>query len=175
MGNKIHMCHCVCLSPAGIYWYVCRDRAGFLTYRLHSTYPTLCFRLSPKIRVLPSGTLSKTRDQIWHWHVHRRHQCDTKATVVGLLLTTFGDVVQDQMFSTADRRQSTVTCWSHSASRFVYSAMSHWAWRSVAPVHLRQLRLLFWTNNGVGTWRRKVIADRPTNCPLGILSRMTSG
>ena len=54
------------LSQAGTVseWLVVSS-CWVLAWKLPSTYPTLCYReiwVSPKIRVLPSGTLSQTRD-----------------------------------------------------------------------------------------------------------------
>ena len=51
----LSVCVCVCLNQPS--W--------FLAWELHSTLPTLCFKeikVSPKIRVLPSGTLPQTLD-----------------------------------------------------------------------------------------------------------------
>ena len=56
---------CLCLSEVGVLLKWLNGLSGFLTWRLPSTYPTLCYKeivLTPKIRVLPSGTLSKMLD-----------------------------------------------------------------------------------------------------------------
>jgi len=56
------LCLCVHLSQASIVSKRLDKSSWVLAWRLPFTYPTLCFReiwASPKIRVLPSGTLSK--------------------------------------------------------------------------------------------------------------------
>ena len=53
------------LSQAGIVSKRPDDSSWFLAWRLPSTYPALCYKeiwVSPKIRVLSSGTLSQTPD-----------------------------------------------------------------------------------------------------------------
>jgi len=73
------LCYCgICYRRVSVFPSVCPSQAGtvsnpqdesswFLAWRLPSTFPTLCFKhteiwLSPKIRVLPSATLSQTPD-----------------------------------------------------------------------------------------------------------------
>ena len=58
----------ICLSihhTPVLYRNSCTDEADFFAYRFPSTYAMMCFReisVSPKITVLPSGTLSQTLD-----------------------------------------------------------------------------------------------------------------
>jgi len=62
---RLSVCLSVCLSQAGIASKRLDESSCFLVRRLCSTYPTLCYKdiwVSPKIRVLPAGTLSQTPD-----------------------------------------------------------------------------------------------------------------
>ena len=55
----------LCPSQADIVSKLLDESSWYLTRKLPSTYPTTCYkkiRVSPKIRVLPSGTLSQTSD-----------------------------------------------------------------------------------------------------------------
>ena len=56
----------VCLSQAGILSKRLDESSWFLACRLPAVYPTLCYRemwVSPKIKILPAGTLSKLGTQ----------------------------------------------------------------------------------------------------------------
>jgi len=62
-----------------------------LAWELPSTYPTQCYkeiRVSPKIRVLPSGTTSQTLDLIFPRHVDRSH-CQQNSSTVELVDHTY--------------------------------------------------------------------------------------
>ena len=63
-SSSSSVCACVRHTPV-LYRNGCTDRANFFAYRFLSKYATLCFReirVSPKVRLLPSGTLSQTLD-----------------------------------------------------------------------------------------------------------------
>jgi len=62
---RLSVCPSVCPSQAGVAWKGLDESSWFLAWRLSSTYPTLCYKeiwVSPKIRVIPSWTLSQTTD-----------------------------------------------------------------------------------------------------------------
>jgi len=91
----------------------------------------LCFkeiRVSPKIRVRPSGTLSQTIDfensaismlsVISNW----------QSSVLKLKWQHLATVDWTWWPSGINSWPTTVTCWQHLASSFVYSAMGDWVW-----------------------------------------------
>jgi len=64
-GVGIRVCLCLSVTSRGILSKRMNESSWFLALELPSTRPTLCskkIRVSPKIRVLPSGTLSQTPD-----------------------------------------------------------------------------------------------------------------
>jgi len=64
-GVGIRVCLCLSVTSRGILSKRMNESSWFWALELPSTRPTLCskkIRVSPKIRVLPSGTLSQTPD-----------------------------------------------------------------------------------------------------------------
>ena len=64
-GVGIRVCLCLSVTSRGILSKRMNESSWFLALELPSTRPTLCskkIRVYPKIRVLPSGTLSQTPD-----------------------------------------------------------------------------------------------------------------
>ena len=100
-----------------------------LAYRFTSNYATLCLmniRVSRKISVLPSGTFLPKLCTSKNWP---RHAIPSIQTI---------DSRRPVVDNTWQRRRAVVnavnivrrpspSCWSHSASNFVYSAMVDWA------------------------------------------------
>jgi len=64
--------------------------------------------VSPKIIVLPSGTLSFVHIKIWPWHVHRRRVRQTSDSRRSTLLTTVGVDGRSRMMLAVGRRPSPV-------------------------------------------------------------------
>ena len=65
MALCLSVCVCVCPSQVGVLLKWLDGSSRFLTWRLPSTYPTLCYkgiRVTPKISILLFGTLSKMLD-----------------------------------------------------------------------------------------------------------------
>ena len=90
----------------------CMHQAHVLPYMLPSTFPTLCWKgiwLSPKIRVLPSRTLSHSLDlfhnyTLWLSHVLSTQvdaESDKLATVIGHQFITLTHFVHNMMSSTS--------------------------------------------------------------------------
>jgi len=147
---------CVCLSHAGIVLKWLHGSSWLFAYRFSSTHATLCFmeiRVSPKIRVLPSGILS----QILDW--------ENFATT---LTVSEQDINKQPHWLVVDStwwwrwmQQSAVdwlalspmpSCWWYSASSSVYNTVHIWPWHVVYPsvptqqCHaVIQLRLFSWS------------------------------
>ena len=101
------------LSQAGIVWKRLDESSWFLAWRLPSTYSTLCCKeicVSPKIRILPSGTLSQT-SYLENFTTASRSRCQqnsssSSSSTVELVDNTYTTIDESRLFTTS---RSTVT------------------------------------------------------------------
>ena len=115
--HAVVVCPSVCLSvcPFVRQTVVVSKRldksSWFLARRLPSTIPTLCYKeigVSPKIKVLPSGTLSQTPD-VENFATASRSRCQqnsSSSSTVELVDDTYTTVDESLLFTTS---RSTVT------------------------------------------------------------------
>ena len=113
---------CLCLSG-------CLSHTVIVSKRLHesswlpSTYHVLYFKkIKTSRRVLPRELCPSGLRKFGH-STYTVAECDKQATVVGLLLTSFGNGGRGQMLLTADRRPSPV---EHTQRSALYTAR-RWA------------------------------------------------
>jgi len=125
----VFVCVCVCLCyTLVLYWNGCTYRADighvdFPRFILH--YVLRKLQYLQKMMVLPSWTLSQTLNlenlamahspSLRWWMCHRSLIDDTWRRQ-----WTWASALNSQL--------ATITCWSHSASSFVYSTMGNWVW-----------------------------------------------
>jgi len=97
-------------SQAGIVWKWLEESSWYLAWRLPSTYPNVCIR---KIRVLPSGTLSRTPD-LENLATASRLRCQqhssSSSSTVELVDDIYTTVDESRLFTTS---RSTVTLCLH--------------------------------------------------------------
>jgi len=128
-------------------------------------------RVSPTIRVLCSENLSKNSG-LRKFDQSTVTECDKQATVIGLLLITLGNVGHGRMLW----KLTTITCWSFSASSFVYSVMCNWAWDTASRVSICiswDLSLLPWD-----CWlgcRRRIQTAKPTKDLVQLAPKVFGG
>jgi len=89
--RRVSVCPSVCPSQAGIVSKRQDESIWYLARRLTSTFPALCYQeiwLSPKIRILPFGTLAQTRE-LENFATASRSRCQqTRRCRRSSLLTT---------------------------------------------------------------------------------------
>ena len=97
----------VCPSQAGVVSKRLDESSWFLEWRPPSAYPTLSYKelwVSPKTKVLPSGTLSQTRD-LEDFATASRSRCrqnsSSSSSTVELVDDTYTTVDKSRLFTTS--------------------------------------------------------------------------
>ena len=100
-------CPSVCPSQAGVVSKRPDESSWFLEWRPPSAYPTLSYKelwVSPKTKVLPSGTLSQTRDFEDFATASRsccRQNSSSSSSTVELVDDTYATIDESRLFTTS--------------------------------------------------------------------------
>jgi len=122
----------VCLSVTSRYCIETAARIEPIFFANRFPRSMLQIRISPKVRVLHSGTLSQSLQSGRRKCSHGTPtvgECDINSEAVGMLFTVPGGDGKCNLQS-----KTIADCWSHLTSSCEYSAMVDWAWGSVARV-----------------------------------------